>query len=363
MAAEKIKILYVDDEDYNLIAFRANFRKQYDVYTATNAHEGLDLLQKNVAHIIISDQRMPHITGIEFLEKAAALYPDSIRLLITAYSDIDVVIKAINLGQVSKFIQKPWDWEKLTIAIDHCVTLYTSRLAMKLKNAELQKANEELTKFVYSVSHDLRAPLASILGVVNVTKLMPELRVADSYFKMIEGRVERLDEFIRKILDYYKNARAQQEAKDKINFEKLLSDVWNTLKSQDSTIHFELVVNQQNAFISDRLRFQIIFENLISNAVKYQNPSSSTPFIKVNVDVNHQETIIMVSDNGIGIDEAYTADIFKLFFRADDTLNKEGSGIGLYIVKEAVDKMGGVITVSSSKQEGTTFKLVIPTKH
>ena len=361
MASEKIKILYVDDEEHNLVSFRANFRKQYDVYTAIHADEALELLKSTLIPIIISDQRMPHITGVEFLEQTVKLYPDCIRLLITGQADIEIVIEAINRGQVSKYIQKPWDWDKLSIAIDNCVTLYTSRIELKLKNEELQKANDELNKFVYSISHDLRSPLTSIMGVVNLTKLIPELKVAGSYFEMIEGRVLKLDGFIKKIIDYYKNSRSE-EARDVIDFNELISSIWQTLKNQDVSINFELSCEQKVDFIGDLFRMEIILENLISNAIKYQNPSSITHDIKMTLDVNTVEAKIIVSDNGIGIEKKYMDSIFDMFFRTEDSLNTEGTGIGLYIVKEAVEKMAGKIHVTSVVMKGTTFEIIIPNK-
>ncbi|MES2513544.1 MAG: hybrid sensor histidine kinase/response regulator [Bacteroidota bacterium] len=361
MQAEKIKVLYVDDEEQNLVAFRANFRKEYEVYTATNAGDALTLLQTNYVHVIISDQRMPGITGVEFLEKAVKLYPDSSRLLITGQSDIEVVIDAINRGQISKFIQKPWDWEKLSIAIDNCVTLYKSRVELKLKNQELQKINDELNKFVYSVSHDLRSPLTSILGVVNLTKLLPELRVADTYFEMIEGRVIKLDNFIKKLIDYYKNARSE-EVNDKVDFNALITSIWDTLKNQNTSIDFQFCCKQHNEFTGDVFRLGVIFENLISNAIKYQNPAIDKQEIKIDIDVSASEAKIKVTDNGIGIDQNYLDRIFQLFFRTEDSLNTEGTGIGLYIVKEAIEKVNGTITVSSELMKGTSFNILIPNK-
>jgi two-component system sensor histidine kinase/response regulator len=359
MTSEKLKVLYVDDEENNLVAFRANFRKEYEVYTAISADEALALLKINTAHIIISDQRMPLTTGVEFLEETVKLYPDCIRLLITGQSDIEVVIEAINRGQVSKFIQKPWDWEKLSIAIDNCATLYKSRIELKFKNEELQKINEELSKFAYSVSHDLRAPLTSILGVINLTKLMPELRAADPYFDMIEGRVLKLDGFIKKIINYYKNSRLDG-ANEVIDFKKLILTIWDSLKNQNNSINFELTINQEIVFGGDYFRLEIIFENLISNAIKYQNPSEEIQFIKINADINNENARITISDNGIGINQKYIESIFKLFFRTEDALNAEGTGIGLYIVKEAVEKMKGKIEVSSKPMPVTTFELIIP---
>jgi signal transduction histidine kinase len=357
--SEKIKILYVDDEEQNLVSFRANFRKQYEIFTAIGAEEAIDLLSKNLIPIIISDQRMPHTTGVEFLEKTVKLYPDCIRLLITAQSDIEMVIEAINRGQISKYIQKPWDWDKLSIAIDNCVNLYTSRVELRLKNAELQKANDELNKFVYSVSHDLRSPLTSILGVINLTKISPELKVAEDYFQMIEGRVLKLDDFIKKIIDYYKNARAETE-KEEIDFDILVNNIWEIFKNQNPSIIFDLKIEKSAEYFGDSFRLKIIFENLISNAIKYQNPSSDIKKIDLFIKINSNNLYITVSDNGIGIDNQYLESVFNLFFRTEDALHVEGTGIGLYLVKEALNKIGGKIDVTSQTMKGSSFHIVIP---
>ncbi len=359
MEVEKIKVLYVDDEEMNLVAFRANFRKEYDVYTAIGATEALIILEQHAPHIIIADQRMPHTTGVDFLEQTLNLYPDCIRLLITAQSDIDLVIQAINRGQVSKFIQKPWDWEKLSIALDNCATLYKSRIELKLKNDELQKINEELNKFVYRVSHDLRAPLTSMMGVINLTKLMPELNIASSYFDMIEGRALKLDTFIKKIIDYHKNAKIDT-AHELINFKTIITAIWDNLKNQDALIQFTLKVEQSSEFIADFFRLEIILENLISNAIKYQNPSTQLRTIGIAVDSDDSSALITISDNGVGIDRTHFESIFNLFFRTESTAKTEGTGIGLYIVKEAVEKMGGKISVASELMKGTMFEIIIP---
>ena len=116
---DKVKILYIDDEKQNLTSFRANFKNEYQVFTAENAADGFKLLMEHEFPVIIADQRMPLISGVEFLEQTTIDHPDSIRLLLTGYSDIQTVIEAINRGQVSKYLQKPWDIEKLSMAIDH----------------------------------------------------------------------------------------------------------------------------------------------------------------------------------------------------------------------------------------------------
>lgn len=358
---DKTSILYVDDEENNLNSFYAHFRKQYEVYTAVSADEAYKILDKNQIHLIISDQRMPHTTGIEFLEKTIEKYPDSMRLLITAYSDLDVVIQAINRGQISKFIQKPWDWEKLELAIENCVLTYKAKIELRQKNIQLEKLNSELNRFIYSISHDIRSPLMSILGIVQLSKTSKKSKEVENYFDLIYICVQRLDTFIKNIIDYYKNSNAE-EIKKKIDFKELVSSVFESLKNIDPTVTFESEVDQRGEFVGDLFRMEIVLKNLVSNAIKYQNPDNKQPHVRIKVLATDTEANILVADDGIGVAPEHITSIFKLFFRTGNLNSKEGSGIGLYIVKEAVEKTGGSITVESTPLKGTTFKILIPNK-
>ncbi|MEO8151096.1 MAG: hybrid sensor histidine kinase/response regulator [Bacteroidia bacterium] len=361
MPDSNIKVLYVDDEENNLISFRAYFRKDYEVYTASSAAEALRLLDSIDMQIIVSDQRMPHITGIEFLERTIVKHPDSIRLLITGQADIDTVIAAINQGQISKYLQKPWDWEKFRLTMENCVDLYNNRVALRLKNEELIKTNDELNRFVYSASHDLRSPLMSVLGVVQLAKMEDEMKVAEEYFDIIETSVLKLDKYIKNIIDYYQNSRSD-EMIDKVNFEALANDVIDSLKNQDKAVSFETDIIQEEEFIGDEFRLRVIISNLISNAIKYQNPQNGDPKVTVKIRSGIKSAIISISDNGIGILQEHLESIFKMFFRTPNTASKQGTGIGLFIVKEALEKIGGTINVNSTLFVGTTFEITVPNK-
>jgi len=356
----KTSVLYVDDEENNLNSFRAYFRKQYEVYTATSVAAAFEILEKHEIHIIISDQRMPATTGVEFLEKTIEKNPDSMRLLLTAYSDLDVVIQAINQGQISKFIQKPWDWEKLSLAIENCAIKYKSKAELRQKNEQLEKLNNELNRFIYSISHDIRSPLMSILGVVQLSKASQKSKEVENYFDLINTCVIRLDVFIRNVIDYYKNSNAE-EIKNKIDFKELATSVLDSLKNIDQKVVYEMEVEQSGEFVGDLFRIDVILKNLISNAIKYQNPDNKEAHrILLKIDANEKEVCLLVSDNGIGISNEHLQNIFKLFFRTGSLNQKEGSGIGLYIVKEATEKIKGTVSVESTPLSGSSFKVVIP---
>jgi response regulator RpfG family c-di-GMP phosphodiesterase len=144
MSAQHIHILYVDDEIHNLNAFRASFRRLYTVFTATSGEEAEEVLAKQEVHIIISDQRMPKMTGIEFFESILDKYPEPIRMLLTGYADINAVIDAINKGQVYKYFSKPWNDDELKQNIDKAYEVYSLRKENKELTAKLLDVNEKL---------------------------------------------------------------------------------------------------------------------------------------------------------------------------------------------------------------------------
>lgn len=141
---KKINILYVDDEANNLVAFKANFRSYYNVYTAESAAEGLQVLKDKKIHIIITDQRMPNMTGVEFLESIIKEYPDPIRMLLTGYVDIASVIEAINKGQVYRYIMKPINVDDLKITIDNAFEVHSLREENKELMKSLLRVNKQL---------------------------------------------------------------------------------------------------------------------------------------------------------------------------------------------------------------------------
>jgi len=139
-----VNVLYVDDERHNLIAFKASFRRDFNVFIAESADEGIEVLKQNQIHVILSDQRMPKTTGIEFFESILALHPDPIRILITGYTDINAVIDAINRGQVYKYLTKPWHEQEIKIFIDKAYEVYMLRKENVELTTKLIDANQKL---------------------------------------------------------------------------------------------------------------------------------------------------------------------------------------------------------------------------
>lgn len=223
---------------------------------------------------------------------------------------------------------------------------------------ELKVRNAELDNFVYKVSHDLRAPLSSILGLVHLAALPGNDDSLDEYLKLIGTKVHDLDRFITDVLSHSKNLKVDVHV-SQVNLPELIQETFSSvsyLKGVD-TIKLEVLVRGE-AFFSDPWRLSEIFRNLISNSIKYRNTTIADSKIEVLAVVTSTVCNLQFSDNGIGITSQHLSKVFDMFFRA--TEKSDGSGLGLYIVKKAVEKLGGTIKINSQPEIGTRYEIIIP---
>lgn len=227
---------------------------------------------------------------------------------------------------------------------------------LKKQNEELIKTNMELDRFVYSVSHDLRAPLTSVLGLLSFIE--GETKEADTleHAGMIRNRINRLDGFIQKILSYSKNNRTEIGV-EQIPVQKTIEETFDMLSNMKDAegIKFEVNIDAKEPFFSDLQRFTTVIENLISNAIKYHKREIDGRFIKVTGTTYKDKLCLKIEDNGVGIAPEYHQKIFEMFYHLPG--NKAGTGIGLYIVKEIIEKLEGSIHVNSKNGKGTSFEL------
>ena len=228
---------------------------------------------------------------------------------------------------------------------------------LKVTNRQLRKANVELDNFVYKVSHDLRAPIASVLGLVNLAKKENKFDTLKQYFDMVGRSAVQQDSFIRDILDLSRNSRLLIDKK-RINWQELINDTFDHLKFsvKDKAIDRKININGKSSFYSDQRRIKVIFNNLISNAIRYSN--GKDPIIEIDVKINKTNANISISDNGVGIEKKHQKKVFEMFYRATDA--NAGSGLGLYIVKESIDKLNGNIDMMSDVGIGTKFLISLP---
>ena len=228
-------------------------------------------------------------------------------------------------------------------------------------NEELQKTNSELDRFVYSASHDLRSPLTSLRGLIQILEMQIDSseKVDKKPIYLMTKTINKMDKFISDILDYSLNTRAEL-AIEKINFEEQIKSSWEDLEYMDIDFKPKLTldIKQNTDFFSDPKRISIILNNLISNAIKYHDKNKTDHFINISIATDNKKVTIVIEDNGIGISEEYIDKIFHMFHRV--TSLSTGSGMGLYIVKETVEKLKGAIDVVSELEKGTKFTIKIP---
>jgi signal transduction histidine kinase len=241
---------------------------------------------------------------------------------------------------------------------DEIATRKDAEVKLVQTNVELSKRNTELDNFVYSVSHDLRAPIASVLGLINLARKDKAKAMKDVYLDMIHKSAVRQDDFIKEILDQSRNSRLDVK-RDEIIFESIIEETFAQLSHAshpEEPVHRSINISQQQPFHSDRWRIKVILNNLISNAIRYRN--GRDPVITVNVKVDTDNATLTVEDNGKGISSEHLPYICNMFYRGTD--DGAGSGLGLYIVREAVEKLRGTVSFESEVDKGTIVTLQIP---
>lgn len=230
---------------------------------------------------------------------------------------------------------------------------------IRLQNEMLAKANQELDRFVYSASHDMRAPLSSLLGLILIAEKTQDPAEVIKCLEMMKKRVRAMEGFIREITDYSRNSRLAIELKI-VNIKKLVQEVIENLKFTIGAekIHITLTIQDELEIETDLNRLRVVLNNLIANAIKHHDPAKANQFINIIADRSNNHLSLAIEDNGQGIEEEHINHIFNMFYRASET--SEGSGLGLYIVKETIDKLGGRITVKSGKGAGSVFTVELP---
>jgi two-component system sensor histidine kinase/response regulator len=358
--SDKIKILYLDDEPDNLMGFKASLRFNYQVFTATNVPLALDYLETHPdIRVVFCDQRMPGKTGVDFFEEIRISNPLPIRIMLTGYADVEAIIAAINKGNIFRFVKKPWTEADLIGAIEEANKFYLANSMLAIKNVELQKAYDELNKFAYSVSHDIRGPLSGILGAINLANEIDDVEEMKEMLFLMKKSVNKMDTYVLSMHDYYSLQRGELRITE-IDFNKIIEELTAiyTILSKVNNVAFKTSITQNDVFRSDYAPLRLILNNLLSNAFKYQDRGSKSKSVEVSVEVEKSVATIYVKDTGIGILGSHVGEIFNLFYRSNSL--EVGSGFGLYNVKSALLKLSGQIEVHSVLNQGTTFKITIP---
>jgi len=230
---------------------------------------------------------------------------------------------------------------------------------LRNRNKELKKLNRELDNFLYSTAHDLRSPLASLLGLLNLIKFENQDERLAPHFEMMRSSIHRMEYFISQIVGYSKNKRLDVQL-TRVDVRQLIYDTFDHHRYMEGAfkIRKHISINHHAEVFSDEGRLMTIFNNLVSNSIKYADHEKPQPWIRVTVNVQEESIDIVFSDNGVGIEPHHLDKIFQMFYRAN--LKSTGSGLGLFIFRENIRKLQGHVDVESVFGEGTTFHISIP---
>ena len=238
-------------------------------------------------------------------------------------------------------------------------TLIQQKQVIEKANEQLHQSNKELDRFVYSVSHDLSAPLKSIQGLIHLSRMDTSSDAASLYLNMMEKSAGRLEIFINEVLDFSRTTRKEAECKP-VHLTELIHELKERFVVYDVNRSIEVkLALQYDQIATDPLLLKMALGNLFSNAIKFQNKyAGHIPTLEIRSSQTGNEFHIDVIDNGDGIEELHLKKIFDMFYRA--TSKSPGSGLGLYIAREAISKLGGSIRVKTKYGEGSTFTIVLP---
>lgn len=336
----KHTILCVDDEIDNVDALERLFRKKYTVLKATSGKEALEVLAKNPGPLalIITDQRMPEMTGVEFLEQTLNSHPETVRILLTGYTDLESVILAVNKGQIFRYLTKPWDPVDLTNTVEHAVERFSLGQELKQKNVELAKALEELksldvakSNFMILINHELKTPLTSILSF---SSLLAESKLSDDD-KLMVNRITKSAERLKSLVDDVLLVVRAETNQLKIDiqstafteFEEGLSkEVRDLLLKKQQKLVFKL--EPINVKSDVRLIKQVVIR-LIHNASKF-----GTEFSDIHVESirNGSQLRFLIHNKGPQLPSSVIDKITKPFYIDEDVMHhSSGTGLGLTI--------------------------------
>ncbi|MBF0286502.1 MAG: hybrid sensor histidine kinase/response regulator [SAR324 cluster bacterium] len=351
-------ILLVDDEKPNLEVLRPILEEDYHVLVAGNGKEALELIQKseclNSIHLIISDQRMPAMDGITFLAQTIPIIPKTKRIILTAYSDVEVIIKAVNQAQIYKFLLKPIDLEDLRLTVQRALEAY-----------DLEILNESKDRFFSIVAHDLKAPLHSLLGYSDV--LSTDIEKMDS--KQIEfaaARInmsaKRLNQFLENLLEWARiQMKKVQSSPCEIDLGKMVLHVMDLLKDSADLkeIHLSCDIAEKTKVYADRHMLEVVLNNLLNNAIKFTEKGGR---VDCSAQENGPSIEVTVKDTGVGMAKEMVQRLFRVESSQSQvgTAGEKGTGLGLVLCNEFIKLNRGTISAESQPGEGTTFRFTVP---
>jgi two-component system probable response regulator PhcQ len=369
-------ILFVDDEEMALVTFSTQFKRDFTIFTAQGGREALDRLQEHPEiALIVSDQRMPGMSGVDLFKRVMQVAPDAVRILITAYTDMDVVIEAINTGNVYRYVSKPYNEDDLRVSIMQGIERYylireRDRLyAEKIETLKRISRTNRLTAIgilAAGMAHEINNPLVAISTFLQMLpeKLKEPERDEDywgQFYNVSVKETERIRTLIGQLLNYSKTAGKEDLELTDIDINDLITEVVTLLNNEakKKEIDFEFKLEPSLPLgKADKEKIRQVLLNLVLNSIHATDRGKITLSTNVSQDELRRAYLkVTVADSGAGISEEDLHNLFNPFFT---TKKAEGTGLGLMTCHHIIEEHRGNIDVRSELGKGTTVSLEIP---
>lgn len=363
-------ILYVDDDSDNLVVFQALCAGQFSTVTAESGAEALEILQTQEIAVLLADQRMPRMTGVELAGRAAAEHPDVVRILITAYSDLSEAIDAINLGQVRSYLRKPWDKDELFVVLREALTTYATRKRVRQLELHMLATERVYTLGVVTagIAHEMKNPLRALSDGIDVVRT----RLAEASVLARDGAGVEAAKVLESLLPFMEAQATSTVAMQEIcrgfevsNYDVDPTEVCNmeevvqtaarlVLASHDGTCDLQVNCEPTTEVFGNRHRLGRVIINLLINAIEsVSSVDDAAVSIRLHPGASNS-VVVEVVDNGPGIAPKEQLRIFDAFY---STKESSGTGLGLAMSKRIAEEVGGSLTLEPASNEGTTFRL------
>ncbi len=368
-SGKMLKILMLEDLQDDVGLIERALRREGMTFSSKRVdsqEEFTESLQHFQPDVILSDHALPQFNSLEALRICRKHAINVPFILVTGTVSEEFAVSCLKQGAddyvlKTNMVRLPAAIQNALKQRNHEVKRRKAERILRRQNEELVKINKELDSFVYSVSHNLRAPLMSVLGLLNLAQLENKDgdQALDKYFGMMQHSIHKLDETLKEILDYSRNARSTLTISE-VDIARVVQDSFDRMKYMEGSdlIAKSVEVNGDVPFYTDSFRIAVIVNNIVSNAIKYRAVQRADSKLEVKADVSANELVLTFRDNGIGIAEEYLPRIFEMFYRA--TERSEGAGLGLYIVRETIEKLNGTVSIQSAIGEGTTLRVTLP---
>ncbi len=363
------RVLVVDDEAMTVSAIKHQLRRRYQVYGATSAAEGLEMMARHDFSVVICDERMPVTAGHQLLARISERWPNTARILMTAYADLPALIRAVNYGQISAYVSKPWNPDELALVVERAVTMRELVREKQRVDRELKDANDHLKRvigrlrdFTHAVAHDLQEPLRTITAYASILEedLGPTLDAEPRQF--IDG-ISRCSGHLRALIDdllLFSEVERLPLRHRHVSLDEIVRQSISMLDGALAGQAAEVVVQGALPLVNgDANRLTVLFQNLISNGLKFNR----SPHRRVEIapaPAPAGRLAVVVRDNGIGIPHEHHERIFQIFHRLHSKAEYPGTGAGLAIARQVAEVHGGTLTLAPTEGAGTTFRLELP---